>query len=856
MYRVIVATYTDPSSDANAFTGTVELTWGDGSTQTINRTSKTILLPQGTTQENIYIAQHLYSSDGVFQVSIIDRNRVGGILNINNGVNTDAVAFYVASVIRINNSIGNNQSPKLTVKPILDGCQNFFYMHNPGAYDPDGDSLVYSLGIPKDADGKPVPNYTIPTHSDSFSINPQTGNLYWVFPTESGLYNIVIRVTEYRNGKVVGYVDRDMQIRIRDCNNQPPSAATVVNSCVEAGDSVKFNISSTDVNIQRIYIRGYGGPFSLPISPAVLNPNPGIGVSVATTQFLWKTTCSHVRYRAHMGTIEAMDDYPGVPMASYSSFSIKVVGPRPNGLTLKQRGNGFFISWNKDSCLLANKYKIYRKTDSTQYTIEPCVTGMPAQLGYELIGTVSGNVNSLTDTFYYDDNKGEGLSPLITYCYRIVAQFPSRAADGSNIVSEPSESYVSAEACDAIILSKPVITKVSVRNTSLLNGSIQLNWIRPDTLDTSIYVAPYRLICKRAVVNANGTTGSYTSFKSFDYPAFYLINDTFTIDTNINTTEKTYSYRIEFQYDSLGSYVYIDESPKASSVFITIYSTDNTNILTWNEQVPWINEQYTIYKKNPVTSIFDSVTTIGTRQYADTGLINGVAYTYKIQSLGQYSFSNSFITNFSQEAIGIPVDTVKPCSPLLTVIPPCDIFYDFTNKLKWTPRTSCAEDVLSYNVYYKKFVTDPYTLLGTQSASTFDFNDSRDTLKYSIAGCYAVTGVDSFNNESLFDNEVCIDNCPYYEIPNVFTPEVTDGKNDLLRPFPYRFINKIELKIYNRWGQVVYETSDLDINWNGQINGTGGECPDGTYFYICDVHEQYLLDLKVNHKRGTIKLNR
>ncbi len=52
----------------------------------------------------------------------------------------------------------------------------------------------------------------------------------------------------------------------------------------------------------------------------------------------------------------------------------------------------------------------------------------------------------------------------------------------------------------------------------------------------------------------------------------------------------------------------------------------------------------------------------------------------------------------------------------------------------------------------------------------------------SFAGCYYVTAVDRSGNESRPSNTVCKDNCPYYELPNVMTPNA-DGKNDLFEAF-------------------------------------------------------------------------
>ncbi|HIA10822.1 MAG TPA: hypothetical protein EYN69_01960, partial [Flavobacteriales bacterium] len=59
--------------------------------------------------------------------------------------------------------------------------------------------------------------------------------------------------------------------------------------------------------------------------------------------------------------------------------------------------------------------------------------------------------------------------------------------------------------------------------------------------------------------------------------------------------------------------------------------------------------------------------------------------------------------------------------------------------------------------------------------------------------------------------------------------------NDKFIPFPYRFVDKIDLIIYNRWGMKVYESTDPDINWNGNYYKNNQPCSEGVYFYICHV---------------------
>jgi len=111
-----------------------------------------------------------------------------------------------------------------------------------------------------------------------------------------------------------------------------------------------------------------------------------------------------------------------------------------------------------------------------------------------------------------------------------------------------------------------------------------------------------------------------------------------------------------------------------------------------------------------------------------------------------------------------------------------------------------------------------------------------------IAGCYAVTAVDTFFNESAFSNIVCIDNCPNYVLPNVFTPN-GDGANDFFIPFPFRFVDRIELRVFNRWGNLVFETNDPAINWDGN-DLSGNTLNEATYYYTCRVFESRLLGVQ------------
>lgn len=63
--------------------------------------------------------------------------------------------------------------------------------------------------------------------------------------------------------------------------------------------------------------------------------------------------------------------------------------------------------------------------------------------------------------------------------------------------------------------------------------------------------------------------------------------------------------------------------------------------------------------------------------------------------------------------------------------------------------------------------------------------------------------------------------------PNAFTPN-SDGKNDSFRPLIFGVLSKYDFRIYNRWGQMVFQTSDYSKAWDGGYRPLAGG-----YTWIC-----------------------
>ena len=68
------------------------------------------------------------------------------------------------------------------------------------------------------------------------------------------------------------------------------------------------------------------------------------------------------------------------------------------------------------------------------------------------------------------------------------------------------------------------------------------------------------------------------------------------------------------------------------------------------------------------------------------------------------------------------------------------------------------------------------------------------------------------------------------DIPNAITPN-GDGKNDVLRIDGIEQYPNNELIIFNRWGDILYKAKPYHNDWQG-VNQSGGELPEGTYYYV------------------------
>ncbi len=824
-YEITMVTYTYSLSQADR--PELEVSWGDGTSSIVPRVSKIELADYYV--KNTYIGEHTYPGPGIYKITMEDQNRNYGVKNIPNSVN---IPFTLQTIININPAFEGNSTPILTYPPIDKAKLNTTFIHNPGAFDPDGDSLAYRLTICLGENGLPIPNYTFPYASDSLVVNKTTGDLIWERPQQTGIYNVAMIIEEWRYySETKSYIKisellRDIQIEVIETSNMPPIISNLSDICVWAGDSVVFAVTATDPQNELITLNAYGGPFEVDESKARFDTITGY--SPLTGYFQWRTKCSHVRHFPYLVVFRAKDHNQTVSLVKQVKTYIKVICPPIDYLFLTPTSNSVFLHWNKAPCQQAIRYDIYRKIAPSGWNPDSCQTGIPPNLGFVKIHST----NSIQDTSFLDNNNGIGLPQGYEYCYRIVSVFADNA-----------ESIASDEVCTNLVKGIPVITHVSVDSTDYQNGKIYIEWSKPTEFDSIAAPGPYLYLIYRS----NDLWGQ--NFQLID--SLNSINDTIYYDVNINTADYPYSYKIEF-YNNQPDNRYLIGSPSiASSIRLNTVPDDNKVHLNWQKNVPWINQKYVVYRYNTSTLVWDSIGQTLLTTFTDTGLINGVEYCYKVKAYGYYQSGNynmPFI-NYSQEKCQTPADTTPPCSPILKVKSECILYQ---NILQWNnPNLTCSDDVTGYNIYYSPTLYGEMTLIATK-------NSANDTTfihipTYSLAGCYVVTAIDSFFNESLTKQKICVDECTYYELPNVFTPDF-NNHNDLYRPGPYKFVEKVDMKIYNRWGKLVFRTENPDILWDGRDMDTKKFVTDGVYYYICDVYERRLTGIEPRAITGFIHI--
>lgn len=120
-------------------------------------------------------------------------------------------------------------------------------------------------------------------------------------------------------------------------------------------------------------------------------------------------------------------------------------------------------------------------------------------------------------------------------------------------------------------------------------------------------------------------------------------------------------------------------------------------------------------------------------------------------------------------------------------------------------------------------------------------NDTWFVLTANLDGCQ--------NSDSVF---IRFQNCSSAYIPNSFSPN-SDNINDLFKVF-IEDADEIDLKIYNRWGEMIFQTNNINEGWDGKHKGL--DCPSGLYVWTLSASKNGAEVIDEQNAKGIVHLLR
>lgn len=255
-------------------------------------------------------------------------NRNAAILNLT--PNGSTYCLYVQATLN-NAAVQCNNSPTFANMPVAFLCAGQIQYFNHGAYDIDNDSLAFTMYTPhSDAatdvqyiaglSGTQPVTYNVP---DSTRFNNSTGDIR-IVANNAQVTVVAVRADEYRNGVLIGSVERDIQIIVEACTDHPPT------------------LSGINGSINFVYTTCANAPFCFTVKSAdidaadntVITWNGGISGGTFTTtgthrdtaHFCWTPTDADTLSNPHIFTATVTDNACPTFQSNIYSYTVNVRG--------------------------------------------------------------------------------------------------------------------------------------------------------------------------------------------------------------------------------------------------------------------------------------------------------------------------------------------------------------------------------------------------------------------------------------------------------------------------------------------------------------------------------------------------
>lgn len=747
--------------------------------------------------------------------------RITGINNISGNSNQDG-ATYTAQIpgTRVLATAPANNSARFLGIDTVIVCANNYFCYNFGATDADGDELRYAFcpAYIGGSQGRSVPDppsaprdgtYTAVPYQSPFSasqplgsgvnIDPATGMMCGIAPG-AGIYVVTVCVDEYRNGQKIATQRKDLQIKIGDCN-------------VAKAVPAIFDINGIKIKPEAAGCRSFTYSFAndVPFNPLIHT-------------YYWEFSDGAVYNTAN----------PKHTFADTGVYTVKLVINRgeqcgDSATSLLRVYPGFFSGF-VFSGICAGKPTRFTDTTTTLY------------------GFVNSWQWDFGNTAATDDTSRQ-RTPTYT--------FPQEGAYNVRLIVTSSKGCLDTVTKSVSILTKPPLS-VAFKDTLICSiDSLQLH---------AIGSGDFSWTPATRIINEN--TADPTVFPTATTNYVVQLNDQGCINQDTVRVRVVSSVSLQAMADTTicsGDILRLSAvtnglryvwSPSASLL-------DDPTVLRPSAQ-PDQTTTYTIRSTIGKCVATDDVkVTLAPYPTVNAGPDTAICYNTPAQLAGSHNGTTFF---WSPTSTLLGANTLTPVArPTVTT---AYVLTSFDNKGCPKPGRDTVVVVVNPEVFAdagkdtavvagqplqlnasggESYSWSPATGLNNSRTANpvATYDGSIDSVRYFVTvedaiGCSDVATV----LVKIYRSN------PVVFVPSAFTPN-GDGKNDVVRPLAVG-LSRIEyFRIYNRWGQLVFETTVNGKGWDGKISGK----PQGTESYVWIVKGQDFTG-KVLFQKGMVTLIR
>jgi gliding motility-associated-like protein len=703
-----------------------------------------------------------------------------------------------------------NASPVFNIEYPLILCTNDQFQYNFSATDPDGDSIAYSFagayqgydyatgGVAGHPPFKLIrykPGYSgISPFGSAVTIDPRTGIISGTAPATPGRYAVTVLVTEYRDKKVMSRHRKEMQFIFKNCTWPFAQLDSTYKNC----NSLNIQFKNHSGGPIQTYFWDFGDPSTDADTSNSREPNytyPGPGVYTAKLLVNKGTNlCKDSAFCTVIVDNGMIADFtiqrtPGIcNVASYDFTSTSTQGSNPITKYYWDFGDR---STQTDVSLLQNPTYIYGSE------------------GLKTIMLIVGNAVGCSDTTFktIDIRKTLLRAPNdTTTCYLDTIRLNATTGHTGTYTWSPNYN----------------ISSLNVSNP-LVSPATNTVYYVTFTDSTGCTTTDSVEILVRTTVNMSIPYSDTTICKGDQY-------EISSIHDGLNVTWQPVNAVTPISADGSAANIHPLNTMAiiATSHIGSCIDTDTINIKVVPPPIVTINEDTSVCYGAPV---YLQATGGSRYEWKPAEFLSDPTIASPVSN----PFHDIIYTVFVSDTLGCPkiiTNSVKittfrglyakaGADTMIVEGEPVQLTGSGGQYYQWLPSTYLSDANIA-NPIAKPFADMLYLLRVSDDRSCVDF----DSVK-----------IRTFKEPDIY-------------VPNAFTPN-GDGKNDLFYVFPVGF-GLDYLKIFDRWGNLVFATANHTKGWDGTFNGQ--QLNSGAFVWIATGKNK-----KTNQpvvKKGTIMLIR